>query len=170
MSAALVIAGVSAGLEILGGLFGYLQSEQAAEQAQSRGRMLRDEADADAQRYAEQARVFKETQALSYLKSGVTLEGSPLDVLDETVRVTSENLSAIRARGAAQQFDMESQAENFRFRGRAGLIGGIAKGGIGLAKAGYADNSNAGAPSAGDTGFGYRAQVVGGIRSRAGAM
>src|SRR3972149_4864410 len=98
---AAAFAGVSAGLEILSGGCGYLASEQAALIAESRGRLLRLEAEADVQRYSEQAQDFKARQKLKFLKSGVALSGSPLDILDETARVSQENISAIRARAAA---------------------------------------------------------------------
>src|SRR3990167_8470934 len=74
----------SAGLDIIGGLFGYFASQEAAAIAESRGRMFRMEAEIDATRYAEQAQGFKATQKLTYLKAGVALTGSPLDILDET--------------------------------------------------------------------------------------
>lgn len=109
-SGALLFAGASAGLDLLGGLFGYFASEEAAGTAESRGRLIRAEAEADAQRYQEQARGFKATQKLAFLKAGVDLSGSPLDILDETARVASENISAIQARGAAGQLEAEGQA------------------------------------------------------------
>jgi hypothetical protein len=153
---ALAFAGASAGLSLLSGLFGYMAAEDAAEVAESRGRLLRVEAEADAERYAEQARGFKATQKLAYLKSGVELEGSPLDILDETARVASENISAMRARGQAQQIDAEAQAGALRGQGRAGLIGSVAGGISTLAQAGYRSSKNAPTQTPGDTGIGYR--------------
>ena len=138
----MLYAGASAGLDVLSGVFGYFASEEAARTAESRGRMIRMEAEADATRYAEQARQFGATQSLAYLKSGVTLEGSPLEVLAETVRVSNENISAIRARGAAGQLDAEGQASQARLSGRAGLIKGITSGAGKLAWASYADSKN----------------------------
>jgi hypothetical protein len=169
MAAALAFAGASAGLSILSGLFGYLDAQDAAEQAESRGRLLRMEAEADAERYAEQARGFKATQAQAFLKSGVTLEGSPLDILDETARVASENLSAMRSRAQAEQNQANAQAGQLRSQGRAALIGGIAGAGSTAAmaayrapKAGAPGNGTAGAGDGGwgaGTGFGYRGHV-----------
>src|SRR3990167_621143 len=120
----------SAGLDIIGGLFGYFASQEAAAIAESRGRMFRMEAEIDATRYAEQAQGFKAAQKLGYLKAGVALTGSPLDILDETARVAAENISAIRARGAAGELGAQEQATQARISGRTGLISGIA-GGIG---------------------------------------
>lgn len=119
------LAGTVAGLDILAGLFGYFAGEQAAQAAESRSNLLRLEAEADAVRYAEEARRFRGTQSLAYLKSGVTLEGSPLDVLDEDARIASENLSAIRARGAARAQDELYRASELRGRGRSALLSGV---------------------------------------------
>lgn len=137
--AALAYAGASAGLDVLSGLFDYLASQEVAAAAESRGRMLRMEADAEAERYGEQARDFKAQQALRFLKSGVTLSGSPLDVLDETARVASENISAIRARGSADQLEMDNQAAIARGSGRSALLKGITGGFGKLAWASYKD-------------------------------
>lgn len=123
--AALAIAGVSAGLDLMSGLFGYFAGQEAAGIAESKARMIRMEADADAQRYAEQARGFKASQKLAFLKSGVALSGSPLDILDETARVSAENLSAIRAGGEAKALDAEWEGAQARIGGRNALIGGI---------------------------------------------
>lgn len=149
MSAALAFAGASAGLNILGGLFGYLAAEDAASISESRGRLLLIEADADAERYAEQARGFKASQKLAFLKSGVTLEGSPLDILDETARVTSENLSAMRARATAQGLEADAQASALRDQGRAALIGGVAGAASSFASAAYKSGRNAPPPESG---------------------
>lgn len=125
LPAALLFAGASSSLDLLGGLFGYFAGKEASRAAESRARMVRLEADADAQRYSEQARGFKATQKLAFLKSGVQLSGSPLDILDETARVASENISAIRARGEAGAQDFKLQAAQARIQGRNALIGGI---------------------------------------------
>lgn len=135
MPIALMMAGVQGGMSLLGGLMGFLGAEDTAAMAESRGRMIRAEADADAQRYAERAQAFKATQKVAFLKNGVTLSGSPLDVLARTARVAQENISAIRARGAAGQFDQEMQATQAGINGRNALIGGMASaiGGVGSA-------------------------------------
>ena len=127
-AAALLFAGATSALDLMQGLFGYLAAKEGAGIAESRGRMLRLEAEADAQRYAEQARGFRASQKVAFLKSGVELSGSPLDILDETARITQENLSAIRARGVASQQEQNDQASMARIGGRAALIAGITQG------------------------------------------
>lgn len=146
MAAALALAAAAGGLELVSGLFGYFLSGEQAGIAESRGRMFRAEAEADAQRYAEQAQGFKASQKLAYLKSGVKLTGSPLDILDETARVTAENISAIRARGAAGELEYKNQASEARVQGRMALLSGFT-GGLLKAGAGFY-NSRATAASA----------------------
>lgn len=148
MSAALAFAGASAGIQALSGLFGFMASQQMAAISESRGRMLRDEADADAERYRIQADNFKADQKLAYLKSGVTLEGSPLDVLDETARQATENINAIRSRGRAQQLDADAEGAATLAQGRGALIGGLAGGISSMARASYNSGKN---QTAGDT-------------------
>ena len=116
--------GASAGLDLLAGLFGFLGGQDGQAEANSRANMIRMEAEIDAQRFSEQAADFKARQKLAYLKSGVQLSGSPLDVLDETARVANENLSAIRARGKSEAFGMERAGLDVAQKGRAALIGG----------------------------------------------
>ncbi len=115
----------SMGLQIMGGLFGYFGSLQARQTAESRARMVVDEMEADAQRYSEEARQFKARQAVAYVKSGVELTGTPLDILDETERIASENLSAMRARGRALAQDVRTEGVAAELAGRAQLIGGV---------------------------------------------
>jgi len=119
----------TAGLDILSGVFGFLAGGEIAAIQQSRSRMIRLESEADAQRFIEQAEGFKARQKLAFLKAGVPLTGSPLDILDETVRVTSENLSAIRAGAAARVEGARIRATETRLRARAALLSGFARGG-----------------------------------------
>ena len=128
MGPALLFAGASSALDLMGGLFSYLAAGEMAEIAESRGRMLRMEAEADAVRYAEQARALRGQQAVAYIKSGVTLEGSPLDVLDRDALIASENISAIRAGGQARELDQRGLAAQARIAGRTAFIAGITGG------------------------------------------
>lgn len=134
----------SAGLDAVSGVFGYIQSKQMASAYRSRADLIRMEAEANAQRYAEQASHFQQSQAVSYLKSGVKLTGSPLDVLDETARVAAENLSAIRAGGRASAFDQELHATETEMAGRNSLLKGFSQAALSLGQGAY---------SSGRTGF-----------------
>lgn len=148
MSSSGMFVAASVGMDILSGLFGYFASKDAQATAESRGRMLRMEAETDAQRYAEQAESFKATQAVSYLKSGVKLSGSPLDVLDETTRVANENISAIRARGAAGQLDARNAGAQAAMGGRSQLLSSITGSAGKLAWANYQSSKTAGVSGA----------------------
>lgn len=138
----MLYAGASAGLDLLGGLFGYFASQEAAQIAESRGRMLLMEAEEDAQRYAEQARGVRAQTKLAFLKNGVALTGSPLDVLDHDARVAEENISAIRARGRAGALDADSQALQVRLAGRSALLSGLTSGAGKLAWGSYQSGKN----------------------------
>lgn len=143
MSVALAFTGASIGLEALNGLFGYFTSKAAAGIAESRSRLLRMEAEADAQRFQEQVQTFKAMQSVAFLKKGVTLEGSPLDILDETARVASENLSAARSRSESQILDAKSDASAAITRGRTALLAGITSGLAGFSRATFTSERRA---------------------------
>jgi hypothetical protein len=125
MSAALLFAGASAGLDLMSGLLGYFTAQDSAAMAESRARMIRNEAEAEAQRYHEQAQAMLARTKVAYLKSGVYLSGSPLDVLDHDILTAQENEAAIRASGTSRAFEQDVQATQIRNGGRAALIGGI---------------------------------------------
>ena len=124
-SFAMGAAGIGAVGSILTGLFGYMAGQNAQEVYRSRARMIRAEAENEAERYTEQVGRTKATQKVAFLKAGVQLTGSPLDILDETIRVGRENASAIRAGGAARALDAEFGGEQASTAGRNALVSGI---------------------------------------------
>jgi len=121
------LAGVTVGASVLEGIFGMNAADAQADSMRSQLTLMRAESEADIARYAEQTKAFKAKQGLAYLKAGVTLEGSPLEILDETVRVSSENISAMRARTSADILSAKSKISAIRGQGRAALVGGFAK-------------------------------------------
>lgn len=132
--------GVSAGLNLLSGVFGFLAAQNAASLAQSRGDLIRIEAEANAQRYAEQASAFKAHEKVMYLSSGVKLSGSPVDALATTARVANENIAAIRMEGEAKAMDQSIEGSNLESQGRAALAGGFSRA-VGMGIASYAAGS-----------------------------
>ena len=118
-------AGGAAVGSLMAGLFGYMAGENAQDVYRSRARMIRAEAENEAQRYTEQVGRTKATQKVAFLKAGVQLSGSPLDILDETIRVGRENAAAIRAGGAARALDSEFGGEQAATAGRNALVSGI---------------------------------------------
>ena len=136
-SDAMLFAGASSALDLMSGLFGYLAAQDSADAAASRARMIRLEAETDAQRYSEMARGTLARTKLAYLKSGVDLSGSPLDVLDHDILTAQENISAIRAGGAANALNAENQGIAALSEGRSALLRGITGGVSNLVKANY---------------------------------
>lgn len=124
-SAAAGAYGVSAGLDLLSGVFGYLTSMENASIARSRADLVRAEAESNAQRYEEQAAQFEAHTKVMYLSSGVTLAGSPVDALATEARIANENAASIRMGGQAQALDQEVAGTNAENTGRAALAGGV---------------------------------------------
>ncbi len=93
---------------------------------ETQGRIIQAEAEETAENVGEENRKFRARQKLLFLKAGVTLEGSPLLILEETKEEGEEEVEAIQRRGAAQLTLSQQQAEITRSQGRAAFIGGIA--------------------------------------------
>ena len=106
-----------------------LQREQAA--------LARQESIVSAQDTAAERTKLLRRQQLAFTKSGVTLEGSPLLVLDETKVQSQKEVNAILRRGEAQYRLGQRSADITRNKGRAALIGGFT-GAVGtLSSAGF---------------------------------
>ncbi len=136
-------AGVGAIGSILTGLFGYMAGENAQATYESRARMIRAEAENEAQRYTEQVNRFKATQKLSFLKSGVQLSGSPLAILDETIITGHENANAIRASGKARALDAQAGGEAAGMAGRNALVNGVTGAAKSITSGAYSAYANA---------------------------
>ena len=119
--------GVSAGLDLLSGVFGYLTSLQNASIAGSQADMIRQEAEYNAQAYEEKAAEYEGRQEVFYQASGVTGAGSPADAIATTARVANNNVAAILMQGNQQALNMETEAVNQENQGRAALTGGLDK-------------------------------------------
>ena len=122
-----VLTASTAGFNILEGIFGMSAADAQAGALKSQLSLMRAESEADIARYAETAQGLKAEQSVKFLKSGVTLEGSPLDILDETVRVSGENIAAMRAKTTADILSTKSKISALRGQGRAALVGGLSK-------------------------------------------
>lgn len=118
----------SAGLDLVSGVFGYLTAQNSQTIASSRADMVRQETEADAQRYSEQAAQHLAQQGVMYLSSGVTLAGSPLAVLDTSARLARENMDAIRRHGEVEALDQDQAGEAAKVQGRNALVGGLGEG------------------------------------------
>lgn len=149
--------GVSAGMDLLSGVFGYLSAQNAASIAQSRADLIRIESEANAQRYAEQAAQFEAHEKVMYLASGVKLAGSPIDALATSARIAHENVEAIKMGGEAKAMDEETMASNAEAQGRAALVGGFDRA-VGMGISSYA----AGSGQSKNEGLGAVASMLGG--------
>ena len=160
-----LLTGVAGGADILSGIFGMSAADAYASSLRSRADLLKLENEADIARYAEETRGFKAEQAVRFLKSGVTLEGSPLEILDETTRVASENIAAMRSKGEAEARALRAQGREAKSAARVSFIRGIA----GAAertvrigdKAGWWDKKTTSPASTTDLGFGSGSRELG---------
>lgn len=121
------LTAITAGANIAEGFFGMQAADAQARGIRSQLSLMRAESEADIARYAESAQGLRAEQSVRYLKSGVTLEGSPLEILDETARVSAENISAMRAKTTADIRSAKGKALAIRNQGRAAMVGGVAK-------------------------------------------
>src|SRR4051812_45496894 len=84
-TALIAAAVVSAGASVAGGISANNSAKREAGLLNDQATLAQDEASAEANRRATEVRQFQRKQKLAFLKNGVTLEGSPLLVLDETI-------------------------------------------------------------------------------------
>ena len=122
-TAALILSGVSAAGAVVSGI---QQSKEADRQA----KIAQQQSEAEARSEARSNIALEKRQKLSFLKSGVALEGSPLLLLEETRREGGKNVENVLAGGI-------NQAQSLKASGRQALIGGIASG-VGTAASGFA--------------------------------
>lgn len=123
---ATTLANATAVSQLMSGAFAMESGKKTASSLRDQARLIQAEAEVDAQNYESEARSFKASQKLRYLKSGVEIDGSPLDILDETTRVANEKLSAIRAGGVARARDLKNKAYAARTTGRMEFLKGFA--------------------------------------------
>lgn len=116
-----------------------VQSELALQQASARGVEAERAAQREAKFVQEDALATERKQKLAYLASGVTLEGSPLLIMEETRRKGQENVDEILLSGKAEKnaalLEGRVTASQAKSAGRqaftSGLIG-AAQSGAGL--------------------------------------
>jgi len=131
---------VSTGVSVISGLSSVLQGFQQSSEYKQQSQNAIASAEMAAK---ERARVsFKESQIikqdaddferrqkLAYLKSGVSLEGSPLLILEETRRKAAENvdevLRASDAASGASLYEAQGTARALRLKGRQAFSSGF---------------------------------------------
>lgn len=101
------------GIKVASSLVGGVQSFIAGKQSQSlynqeadaqmrEGQILAQEAQAAAEQKAREGGKVQSKQALQYASSGITLEGTPLLVMEETRHLAQQEVDALIQRGQAQ--------------------------------------------------------------------
>ncbi len=125
---AVVATVISVVSSVAGGIAAQSAAEEEAKSIERQGDLSRQEAEIEAQRTQRERDKFLKKQKLAFLKSGVTLEGSPLFVFEETRKESAKEVEAIRRQGGARFTLGQERAEITRARGRAALIGGISSG------------------------------------------
>lgn len=128
-----VLSGISAVSSIFGGLQGQAEGENQASlamsQAAARGVEQERLAQREAKMVADDAANTERKQKLAYLASGVTLEGSPLLIMEETRRKGAENvdeiLSSGKAASAAALAEGRVIASQAKSAGRQSFVSGL---------------------------------------------
>ena len=90
----------------------------------------------EAGRVRNERRKFLAKQSLAFVKGGVSLEGSPLLILEETAIESAKEVAALKAQGASQLKFGVDRAERAKKAGRAKMFNYFGEA-ITPAKAGY---------------------------------
>jgi len=111
-----IASGLGALSSISGGITGQREASQQSEYALAEAAMAGKESSRQASEQAIQEREaykdIKQRQKLAYMKSGVTLEGSPLLVMEETRRKGESNIDEILSYGASSYASQITQGVN----------------------------------------------------------
>jgi hypothetical protein len=129
----LVMAGLSAASSIAGGIASNSAAKREASMMAQQSAIAMSEARRTAGQRAEDVQSFMSTQARGYSNSGVTLDGTPLLVLEETRRRGQAEVDAIMRSGRAQSSLIRQRAAQTRTSGRNALLGSFLKAGATMA-------------------------------------
>lgn len=138
----LAAAGIGAAGQIYSGYQQNMAAKREAGLMEDQARLSQAEATAEAQRKANEVRKFSKVQALAFMKNGVTLDGSPLLTIDETVTEGQKEVDSISAAGDARANLYNRKAAIVKNEGRAAFVGGIL-GGTGSAASSYSAGKTA---------------------------
>lgn len=135
VTTSMVLSGLSAVSGLVGGLQQQSEAKQQAEYAQAQGISQAKEnvriAAKEAGIEKREAESVRRQQKLAYLKSGVSLEGSPLLMMEKTRLQGQQNVDEIIASGGAASSaaltEGRMQAKNYKASGRQAFVGGLGK-------------------------------------------
>lgn len=125
MFVALAAVAISAISSIAQGISANNAAQSEADFLEQQAHLTAAEFAAEAARVRDQNRKFMKRQKLAFLKNGVTLDGSPLFILEETLEEGQKEVNAIAARGTAIAASYFQRADSVRDEGRNALIGGF---------------------------------------------
>ena len=114
------------GGKIISGFAAKQAAEDEVDRLEDQGALARLENEAEAERVGKQRERFIARQKLAFLKGGVTLEGSPLIILEESEEEAEKEVEALRKRGFALESFAQQQAAATRTSGTARLFGSLA--------------------------------------------
>jgi len=122
------MAGITAALigttvaSTVGGAMNMASSFQEAGAIRQQGDIAYNEALLEADRVSEQGRQYKATQKMSYVMSGVSMAGSPMQVLQDTDLKIGDEIRATKSRGAAQRALAYTRASQTQTKGITGFL------------------------------------------------
>lgn len=121
-------AAVGIGTSVYGGMSQQKAAKEEAALVAKQGDVAFEEARVSAADEARAQTHAVQRQKLAFLSSGVSLEGSPLMVLNESREYGQQSVDAILRQGSARKELAYSQASQLKKKGRAALITGIGEG------------------------------------------
>jgi hypothetical protein len=139
---AIITAVVSAAASVTGGVMAHQQGKAQAKAAARQGDILAKESEKKTLKLAA-------AQKASFLSSGLTLEGTPQDVIGETFTLGKEDIGQIKDYYGQQAKNAYSAGRTQLITGIASAAGTLAIAGMGLASAGGSLAGSAGSSSAG---------------------
>ena len=105
---------------------------QQVQQSQFNATLARNQARVSASEIEEQMRRTRGAQRASYGASGITLAGSPMEVLEDTFIQGAANAARQRHAGRIQAYNYQVQAHNYRLTGDSEREAGLANAFSGL--------------------------------------
>lgn len=125
----------ASGAQLASGFMGMQAAGEQADALRQEGALTFQDYVNRANKTRTDAQSFRAQQTVSYLKSGVQLEGTPLAVLAETAARAEDTANALITRGRAEASLAQRKASIAEQQGRAGFLAGIGQA-VGLAARG----------------------------------
>ena len=122
---AIIAASISALASVAGGISAAQARREEADNLRDQGILANQEAQIEAARLEAENKALRKKRAMAFIKNGVTLDGSPLFLIEEQKKEDTAQSAAIRNRGFAQGRLAFKKAKVSESTGRAEFIGGI---------------------------------------------